>query len=93
MKATLLICCVLALALPGVVCTPEGGPVITVTEESLAILVTEIEGGITIENLSGDDCIVYVRSPEGEKRFELAAGEFIIVTGITPPIEVEAVTP
>ena len=65
---------------------------ITVTEESLAILVTEIEGGIAIENLSGGDCIVYVRSPEGEQMFELGIGETITVTGITAPIEVEAVT-
>jgi len=93
MKATFLICCVLALALPGVVCTPEGGPMITVTEESLAIRVTEVEGGITIENLSDVDCMVHVRSPEGEQVFELAVGGIITVTGITKPIEVVAVSP
>ena len=65
---------------------------ITVTEESLAIQVTEVEGGITIENLSGIDCIVYVRSPEGEQMLELGAGESITVTGITAPIEVVAVS-
>jgi len=64
---------------------------ITVTEESLAIQVTEVEGGITIENLSGANCTVYVRSPEGEQVFELAVGGIITVTGITKPIEVVAV--
>ena len=61
---------------------------ITVTEESLAILVTEVEGGITIENLGSVSCTVYVRSPEGEQMFELGVGETITVTGITKPIEV-----
>ena len=72
MKAPFLACCVLALALPGVVCTPEGLPTISVTKDSLAVVVTEVEGGITIENLSGVDCIVYVRSPEGGQWFDLA---------------------
>ena len=40
---------------------------------------------------SGVDYIVYVRSPEGEQRFELAAGESVTVTGITKPIEVGVV--
>ena len=66
---------------------------ITVTEESLAIQVTEVEGGITIENLSGVNCMVYVRSPEGEQVFELEVGEVITVTGVSVPIEVEAVIP
>ena len=89
-KATILICLVLATSL-GLGCPPDAEPRITVTDESLAIRVTEIEGGITIENLSGVDCTVYVRSPEGEQQFELAVGELITVTGITAPIEVGAV--
>ena len=32
-------------------------------------------------------------SPEGEREFELAAGESVTVTGITRPIEVGAVGP
>ena len=59
--------------------------------EELRTTVTEVEGGITIENLSGIDCIVYVRSPEGEQVLELAAGEVIAVTGMTKPIEVGVV--
>ena len=86
-KATVLICLVMATSL-GLGCPPDAEPRITVTEESLSILVTEIEGGITIENLSGVDCTVYVRSPEGEQLFELEAGEVITVTGITAPIQV-----
>jgi len=91
-KATVLICLVLVFSL-GAACPPDADPRITVTDESLAIRVTEIEGGITIENLSGVDCTVYVRSPEGEQQFELAVGELITVTGITAPIEVGAVIP
>ena len=89
-KVTVLLCMVLVFSL-GAACPPDADPRITVTEDSLAIRVTEVEGGITIENLSGIDCIVYVRSPEGEKTFELGAGESITVTGITAPIEVGAV--
>ena len=65
---------------------------ITVTEESLAIRVTEVEGGIMIENLISVNCTVYVRSPEGEQVFELEVGEVITVTGITAPIEVVVVS-
>ncbi len=89
-KVPALICLVLTASL-GLGCPPDAEPRITVTEESLAIRVTEVEGGITIENQSGVDCIVYVRSPEGEQQFELAVGEVITVTGITAPIEVGAV--
>ena len=61
------------------------------SEDSLEMSVTEVEGGILVENLSGVACIVFVRSPEGEQEFELAAGESVTVTGITGPIEVGAV--
>ena len=43
--------CVLVPALPGLMCTPEGWSSISVTQESLSVLMTEVEGGITIENL------------------------------------------
>ena len=33
----------------------------------MIIGVTEVEGGITSENLSNADCTVYVRSPEGSR--------------------------
>ena len=89
-KVTVLLCMVLVFSL-GAACPPDADPRITVTEDSLAIRVTEVEGGIMIENLSGTASIVYVRSPEGEQQFELAVGEVVTVTGITAPIEVEAV--
>ena len=89
-RVTVLVCLVLVFSL-GAACPPDADPRITVTQDSLAIRVTEVEGGITIENLSGIDCIVYVRSPEGEQTFELGADESITVTGITKPIEVRAV--
>ena len=87
MKAKILICCVLALTFSALSCPLDTDPGISVTEESLAIRVMEVEGGITIENLSGVACIVFVRSPEGEQEFEVAAGESVTVTGITPRIE------
>ena len=67
------------------------GPGISVTEASLSLSVTEVEGGVMAENLSDVDCIVFVRSPEGEQRFQLDAGESVTVAGITGPIEVGAV--
>ena len=89
-KAAIVISLVLVFSL-GTACRPDANPRITVTQDSLGIRVTEVEGSITIENLSDVDCTVYVRSPEGEQLFELGAGEIITVTGITAPIEVGAV--
>jgi len=83
MKATLLICCVLALALVGVSCTPEA---------TLEISVTEVDKGVMIENVSNVDCLVFVSSPEGEQQFELAVGENVTVTNISQPIEISAVS-
>lgn len=93
MKATTLICCVFALALVGLSCTPEVGLEISVTEDSLSISVTEVDDGVMIENLSSVSCLVlvFVASPEVEHEFELAVGERVTVTGITEPIEVAAV--
>jgi len=90
MKATLLICLVLA-ALLGLSCPPQAGPRISVSEDSLHISVTEVEGGILIKNQSGVACIIFLRSAEGEQEFELAAAESVTVTGITEPIRVSAV--
>jgi len=83
MKATFLICCILALVLVGLSCAPEG---------TLEISVTEIDNGVMIENEGNIDCLVFVSSPEGEQQFELAVGESVTVTGITEPIEVSAVS-
>ena len=90
MKATLLICLVLA-ALLGLSCPPEVGLRVSVSEDSLEISVTEVDGGILIKNQSGVACIVFVSSAEGEQEFELAVGESVTVTGITEPIRVSAV--
>ena len=83
MKATLLICCILALALLGSSCAPEG---------TLEISVTEVDNGVMIQNVGNIACIVFVTSPEGEQQFELAVGENVTVTDISQPIEVSAVT-
>jgi len=83
MKATFLICLILALALVGLACTPEA---------TLSVSVTEIDDGVIIENTGTTDCIAIVTSPEGEQQFELAVGESVTVTDISPPIEVSAVS-
>ena len=82
-KATFLICCILALVLISLSCAPEG---------TLEISVTEIDNGVMIENVSNIDCLVFVSSPEGEQQFELAVGESVTATNISQPIEVSAVS-
>lgn len=79
MRVTTLICCVLALGLLGPACTLETAPVISATEDWLSVLVTEVEGGVTVEDLRSVDCIVYMRSAEGKQWFEVAAGESVTV--------------
>ena len=91
-KVAALLCMVLVCSL-GAACPRDAEPRITVTQQSLAIRVTEVEGGITVANLTDVDCIVYVRSPEGEQQFELDIGESVMVTGTTSPIEVGAMIP
>ena len=83
MKATILISCILAVALLGLSCPPE---------TTLSLSVPEVDSGVVIENTSNIDCLVFVSSPEGEQQFELAVGESVTVTGITGPIEVSAVS-
>jgi len=83
MKATFLICCILALVLVGLSCAPEA---------TLEISVTELDNGVMIENVGNVACLVFVSSPEGEQQFELAVGENVKVTDISQPIEVSAVT-
>lgn len=92
MKAMFLICFILVLALAGLSCAPEAAPSVSVTEGSLSILVTDVTGGIMIQNLSTVACIVSVNSPEGEQQFQLAVGESVAVSDITRPIEVSAVS-
>ena len=83
MKVTILICCILALALLGLSCAPEA---------TLEISVTEVDNGVMIENVGNVACLVFVSSPEGEQQFELAVGESVTVTDISQPIEVSAVS-
>ena len=83
MKVTILICCILALALLGLSCAPEA---------TLEISVTEVDNGVMIENVGNVTCLVFVSSPEGEQQFELAVGESVTVTDISQPIEASAVS-
>ena len=83
MRATFLICCILALVLLGLSCAPEA---------TLRVSVTEVDKGVMIQNVSNVACLVFVSSPESEQQFELAVGESRTVTDITKPIEVAAVS-
>ena len=58
MKRAFLICCVVALALIGLSCTPGA---------ALDVSVTETDDGVVIENTGSADCIVFVTSPDGEQ--------------------------
>lgn len=82
MKTTFLICCILALTLLGLSCTPEA---------TLAVSITEIDNGVIIENTGTVGCIAIITSPEGEQQFELTVGESVTVNNISQPIEVSAV--
>ena len=73
----------LVLALLGLSCAPG---------TTLEISVTEVDNGVMITNMGSVACIVFVNSPEGEQRFELAVGESVTVTDISQPTEVSAVT-
>ena len=84
MKATFLICCILALAfLVGLSCAQE---------TTLEISMTEVDNGVIIQNMGNVDCLVFISSSEDEQQFELAVGESVTVTNIAKPIEVSAVT-
>jgi len=83
MKATLVIFCILALALPGLSCSPRA---------TLEISVTEVDDGVMIKNVGNVACLIFVSSPEDEKQFELAVNESVTVTNISQPIEVSVVT-
>ena len=83
MKRLFLICCIAVFALIGLSCTPG---------TTLEVSVNETDNGVVIENVGNVDCIVFVRSPEGEQQFELATGESVTVTDMSQPIAVSAVS-
>ena len=91
MKATSLICCILGVVLSGLTCTPEDSLSISITEDAQSVSAMLVDNGVMIENLSTVACIVFVTSPEGEQRFELAVGKSVTVTDITKPIEIAAI--
>ena len=66
----------------GLSCAPQA---------TLDISVTELDNGVMIENVGNVDCVVFVDSPEGEQKFELAVGDSLTVPDISQPIKVSAV--
>jgi len=83
MKRLFLVCCIAILALIGLSCAPEA---------RLEISVSETGNGIMIENVGSVDCIVYVKSSDSQRQFELAIGENATVTDISLAVEVSAVS-
>ncbi len=83
MKRTLLICCIVALALISLSCTPQS---------TLEVSVNETYNGVVIENVGSVDYMVFVKSAGCEEQFELAANETVTVTSISQPIEASAVS-
>ena len=83
MKTIFLTCCIVALAFISLSCTPQS---------TLEISVDENDNGVVIENVGSVDCMVFVKSGEGEQQFELAANETVTVTDISQPVEVSAVS-
>ena len=83
MKRLSLICCIAALALISLSCTPQS---------TLGVSVNETNDGAVIENVGGVDRIVFVTSHDSEKQFELGIGESVTVVDILQPIEVSAVS-
>jgi len=83
MRRTFIICCIVAVVLIGLSCTPG-----TILE----ISVTDIDNGVIMQNVGNVACLVFVSSPEGEQQFELVVGENVTVTDISQPIEVSAVS-
>ena len=79
------------MALVSLQCTPEDSLSISVTEGELKVPVMAVEDGVEVTNVSELACVIFVRSSEGEQRFELDVGGSVTVTGITEPIEVGAV--
>jgi len=84
MKIAILICCVLALAmlaLTGLSYTPG---------TSLEIPRTELDNGVIIQNVGNIPCLIFVSSPEGAQRLQLAVAEKVTVTHIAEPIDIAA---
>ena len=61
-------------------------------QTTLDISVTELDNGIMIKNVGDVNCLVSVSSPKGRQQFELAVGQNRMVTDISQPIEVSAVS-
>ena len=83
MKTTFLTCCIVALTLISLSCTPGA---------TLEISVDEADNGVVIENVGNVDCMVFVKSADGEQEFQLATNETVTVTDISQLIEVSAVS-
>jgi len=83
MRIIIIAAAILALALLVFLYAPE---------PNLGVSATDLDNGVKIENTGNVACLVFVSSLEGEQRFELAIGQSIVVTNITKPIGVSAVS-
>jgi hypothetical protein len=84
MRIAILTCCILALvllALTGLSYVPG---------VSIGFSVSDIDGGVIIQNTGNTPCLVFVSLPEGVQQFQLAVGENVTVTGVAQPVDVSA---
>jgi len=84
MRIAILICCIFTLALlalTGLSYTPG---------ISFGFSVSDIDGGVAIQNTGNIPCLVFVSLPQGVQQFQLAVGENVTVTGVAQPVDVSA---
>ncbi len=84
MKAIILVAIAIALVLALIVTLYPSNNV-------LEISVSQLDNGIKIDNLGNIDCLVFINSPDGEQRFELAIDQSLVIMNISKPVEVSAV--
>jgi hypothetical protein len=82
MRIAILICCVLALALLALISLSYTPGI------SFGFSVSDIDGGVVIQNTGSIPCLVFVSLPERVQQFQLAVGEDVTVTDVAQPVDV-----
>ena len=82
MRVAILICCILALALLALVGLSYTPGI------SFGFSVSDMDGGVVIQNTGSIPCLVFVSVPERVQQFQLAVGENVTVTGVAQPVDV-----
>ena len=82
MRIAILMCCILGLAMLALT-----GLSYTLGI-SFGFSVSDMDGGVVIQNTGSIPCLVFVSLPERVQQFQLAVGENVTVTGVAQPIDV-----